>query len=235
MKINRFLALAVIALLVVGAMGAISLRGYAHTASQASSPAPVADDKNTDTDMDNVQEQIGEQVGGQVEDGLPAGAEAPGGSEESLAASTLPQDSNSGVTMVNSATDNLTLAKAVSVISAPQAQASQTTNGTAETDSGLNEQNPSYTGSVMVDQSKTDGMSETDEAAALASMATITVDQAKAAALAANPGTTVVKAELDNENGVLVYSVELSNGFDVKVDAGNGAILFSYSGVDNGQ
>jgi len=29
----------------------------------------------------------------------------------------------------------------------------------------------------------------------------------------------------DNENGALVYSVELSNGLDVKVDAGNGTIL----------
>ena len=58
-----------------------------------------------------------------------------------------------------------------------------------------------------------------------AGKATITVTQAEAAALAANPGTTVVKVELDNENGALVYSVELSNGLDVKVDAGNGEIL----------
>jgi uncharacterized membrane protein YkoI len=31
----------------------------------------------------------------------------------------------------------------------------------------------------------------------------------------------------------LVYSVELSTGADVKVDAGNGAILHTDSGADN--
>lgn len=56
--------------------------------------------------------------------------------------------------------------------------------------------------------------------------ATISQTEAEAAALAGQPdGTTVVKTELDDENGCLVYSVELSNGLDVKVDAGNGAIL----------
>ena len=76
-------------------------------------------------------------------------------------------------------------------------------------------------------------MSEAGEAAALAGQAKISVEEAKAAALAANPGATVVKAELDNENGALVYSIELSNGSDVKVDAGNGAILHTETGGDN--
>jgi uncharacterized membrane protein YkoI len=89
----------------------------------------------------------------------------------------------------------------------------------------VEEQEPQYTGSITVDESQYEGMSDADEAAALQAKATITSAQAEAAALAANPGTTVVKTELDNENGVLVYSVELSNGTDVKVDAGNGSIL----------
>ena len=42
-----------------------------------------------------------------------------------------------------------------------------------------------------------------------------------------------LKVELDNENGALVYSVELSNGMDVKVDAGNAAVLYTDSDVDN--
>ncbi|MGB9592763.1 MAG: PepSY domain-containing protein [Anaerolineae bacterium] len=86
-------------------------------------------------------------------------------------------------------------------------------------------QEPLYSGSIAVDQTQFDGMSETDEAAALQKMATISADQAKMAAEAANPGATATKVELDNENGALVYSVELSNGLDVKVDAGNGQIL----------
>lgn len=89
----------------------------------------------------------------------------------------------------------------------------------------VDEQQPQYTGSITVDESQYEGMSEADEAAALQAKATITGAEAEAAALAANPGTTVVKTELDIENGVLVYSVELSNGMDVKVDAGNGNIL----------
>ncbi len=65
---------------------------------------------------------------------------------------------------------------------------------------------------------------EAAEAAALASKAVISEQQAIDVALAANPGTTLVKASLDNENGVVVYSVELSNGADVKVDATTGQI-----------
>jgi hypothetical protein len=86
-------------------------------------------------------------------------------------------------------------------------------------------QSPGYTGSIPVDQAQYEGVSEADEAAALQGKATISAAEAEAAALAANLGATVVKTELDNENGVLVYSVELSSGLDVKVDAGNGAIL----------
>jgi hypothetical protein len=55
--------------------------------------------------------------------------------------------------------------------------------------------------------------------------ATITPEQAKAAALEANPGATVVETELESENGVLVYEVELDNGLEVIVDASDGTIL----------
>ncbi len=90
----------------------------------------------------------------------------------------------------------------------------------------VDEQQPKYTGSIQVNDSQYKDMNEADEAAALQSKATITTSaQAETAALAANPGTTAVKTGLDNENGVLVYSVELSNGMDVKVDAGTGKVL----------
>ena len=59
----------------------------------------------------------------------------------------------------------------------------------------------------------------------LSSLALITAVQAEEAALAAYPDATIEEVELDNENGCLVYSVELSNALDVKVDAGNGDIL----------
>lgn len=94
-------------------------------------------------------------------------------------------------------------------------------------------QDPSYSSSIAVDEGQFDGMSESDEGAALQSKAGITPAEAEAAALAANPGATVVETELDNENGALVYGVELSSGVDVKVDAGNGAILHTESGGDH--
>lgn len=103
------------------------------------------------------------------------------------------------------------------------AQGPTPTNPPAQTQ--VDEQQPKYTGSIQVKDSQYEGMSEADEAAALQSKATITAGAAEQAALAANPGTSVIKTGLDNENGVLVYSVELSNGMDVKVDAGTGKVI----------
>ena len=59
----------------------------------------------------------------------------------------------------------------------------------------------------------------------LSPLAKITADQAMAAARAAYPGSRVQRVELENENGCLVYGVSLSNGLEVKVDAGTGAVL----------
>jgi len=69
---------------------------------------------------------------------------------------------------------------------------------------------------------------ERSEAAQLASLARIDVTQATAAALAQVPGT-VLKVELDNDDGNIVYSVEIITSTrkikDVKVDAGTGDVL----------
>jgi len=59
----------------------------------------------------------------------------------------------------------------------------------------------------------------------LSGLAKITSDQAMAAARAAYPGSRVQRVELENENGCLVYCVSLSNGQEVKVDAGTGSLL----------
>ena len=99
-------------------------------------------------------------------------------------------------------------------------------------DTGLDVQDPNYTGSISVDEAQYEGMSEADEAAVLQQYTTISAIEAEAAVLGANPGATLVKSGLDNENGILVYSVELDNGVDVKVDAGNGTILFADSADD---
>ncbi len=84
---------------------------------------------------------------------------------------------------------------------------------------------PPYRSSIRVPDRS---MPERGEAARLASLATIDATRATSAALASVPGT-VLKVALDNENGNLVYSVEVRTASnevkDVKVDAGNGAVL----------
>jgi hypothetical protein len=59
----------------------------------------------------------------------------------------------------------------------------------------------------------------------LSALAKITADQAMTAARAAYPGSRVQRVELKNDNGCLVYGVSLSNGLEVKVDAGTGVVL----------
>ena len=199
MKINRFIALAAIAILVVSVMGAISLKTFAQTANPTTTQAQDIEDPASGPDTDNVEEQVGEQV----EDGLPDSAEA---------IDTDNIEEQVGEQVEDGLPDS--------------AEAS------GAEDAGPDDQSPSYIGSIAVDQTATDGMSEADESAALQDKATISAANAEAAALAANPGTTVVKTELDNENGALVYSVELSNGADVKVDAGTASILFTEIGAD---
>jgi uncharacterized membrane protein YkoI len=65
------------------------------------------------------------------------------------------------------------------------------------------------------------------ESERLKSLARITPEQASAAALAQVPGT-VKQVELENEDGNVVYGVEIktaSGESDVKVDAGDGRVL----------
>jgi len=90
-----------------------------------------------------------------------------------------------------------------------------------------NVQDPSYIGSISA---PANAGSQT-----LASLAKITASDAEKAVLAQFPGATVLKTELDDENGVLVYSVELQTASgikDVKVDAGTAQILYVDSGRD---
>jgi uncharacterized membrane protein YkoI len=104
---------------------------------------------------------------------------------------------------------------------------------------GGTEREPAYSSSIQVkDQDREERgerreqagerHEERGEAGRLAALAKIDATQAVSAALAQVPGT-VLKTELDNENGNLVYSVEIRTSKneikDVKVDAGNGAVL----------
>lgn len=108
--------------------------------------------------------------------------------------------------------------------------------GSEADETGPDEQEPSYAGTatIAVDES-TLPEDEAAEAAALASLATVTQADAEAAALAAVSGE-VVQAELDNENGFVVWSIEVRGAagtiHDVKIDAGNAAVLGTEAGED---
>jgi uncharacterized membrane protein YkoI len=105
------------------------------------------------------------------------------------------------------------------------------------TSAGAPQQAPAYTSSTQVqpDNPQERGRHEAErrEAAQLMSLARIDVAQATAAALVQVPGT-VLEAGLDNENGHVVYSVEIMTSThevkDVKVDAGTGDVLHVESG-----
>jgi len=212
MKINRFIALTAIALLTIGAMGTISAHAFAQGPSPVvqTSDCSTQDDNTVEAvevgpDTDNIEEQCGEQVN----DGLDDEAEA---------------------IQAGSDTDNIE-EQIGEQVEDGMPDGAEEADVAEEADSGVQE--PAYTGSVSVDQAQTEGLSEADEAVALQGLAAISAAEAEATALAANPGTSVVKTELDNENGALVYSVELSSGLDVKVDVGNGTVLFADSGADS--
>ncbi len=102
----------------------------------------------------------------------------------------------------------------------------------------VSEKNPvDYISSIHIADSGNDqtlGISEVQESAQLSLLTKITADQAKNLALQEKAGS-VNKISLENENGNVVYSVEISNNagvFDVKVDAGNGKVLKIESGTE---
>jgi uncharacterized membrane protein YkoI len=105
------------------------------------------------------------------------------------------------------------------------------------------EQDPAFTGSVQApaDANEPDGQEaaggEDQEQASLRALATLTPQEAEQAAVAVVPGT-VAATDLGNENGSVVYSVEIkgSDGSvtEVVIDAGNGAVL-AQQGADEEQ
>jgi|GEM_PF-678174 len=78
-----------------------------------------------------------------------------------------------------------------------------------------------------------DDAKEQQESAKLQSLAKITPQQAQQAA-EAKQGGTASSVKLENENGSVVYTVAIGNT-EVKVDAGNGRVLYTESNQENGK
>lgn len=113
--------------------------------------------------------------------------------------------------------------------------------GTAEDPAGEGSdgQEPTFAGSVPAPAETDNGqMSEAEESATLEGLATITPEEAAAAALAVVPGSAG-DAELGNENGFVVYDVTVTAAdgttVDVKVDAGNGQVLAQETDGEGGE
>jgi uncharacterized membrane protein YkoI len=90
---------------------------------------------------------------------------------------------------------------------------------------------PAYTSSIVdkASANEAEGTEEDDaaEAARLEKLATVTPDEAKAAALAAQPGK-VTQVELESEDGNVVYDVEVTTSTgttDLTIDAGSAKVL----------
>lgn len=160
---------------------------------------------------------------------------------KAVAASVLVTGLAFGGVGIAAATGSATPSTTATTAANPEEQAEapgQEDDEATESESGNEEQDPSYTGSITAPEgsdpegSDTEGSdseaSEAEEAKGLQSLATITPEQAAAAALAVVPGTAG-DVELDNENGFVVYSVEVTGAdgsiVDVKVDAGNSTVL----------
>lgn len=86
------------------------------------------------------------------------------------------------------------------------------------------EDNETLGGSIQVGAEVEDeSLTEAEELTQYTGLATITADEAKVYA-ESEVGGTATKATLGNENGSLIYEVQIGTT-EVKVDAGNGTIL----------
>jgi uncharacterized membrane protein YkoI len=121
-------------------------------------------------------------------------------------------------------------------IAAATSQSAPSTTTTASAEHGTEthdggDEAPTYTSSITDKASGNEakGAEEDDaaEAARLQKLATVTPEEAKAAALVAEPGKAG-KVELESENGNVVYDVEVTTStgtVDLKIDAGNAKVL----------
>ena len=217
MKIPKLIALAVITLMAVGAMGSASTQVLAQSTKpiarqpqsvQAADPETVAG-----PDLDQVQEQVGNQVGPDVAaDANGAASKAPARVSQSADPSSAPAIRTASSPAAGKAFPKLT----ASVTSnSPGGQAGTETSPEVKGETGeapgIESQDPAPSGTPA-----------------------ISADAALKAAQGSLKSTAPGTATLDDENGKLIYSVDL-NGSEVKVDAMTGTVLgVDQAGVDQG-
>ena len=111
-------------------------------------------------------------------------------------------------------------------------EASEIKGSAPDTDNvELKEGNQSEASDVEQAGTEIEGNSEAQDPAPQGTPA-ITSDAAQKAAEAYLDVSPALKVTLDDENGKLIYSVEFTNGTDVKVDAMNGDVLGAETGEE---
>lgn len=151
-----------------------------------------------------------------------------------------PRQSSKRRTIVAGSLIAAALATGGVTIASAQSNPSPTAPATTSVGPNTGDQNdPNYTSSITVPRSAADapGNNEPTPDPALATLAKLSPDQAKAVASAAVPGNAGTP-ELSDENGNLIYDVTVTSRdgkttTDVKVDAGNGHILAREAGQDS--
>lgn len=132
-------------------------------------------------------------------------------------------------TLVAALAATVALGTGVGVAAASSGSQNGTSQGAASDQREDNDdvQDPELNGSIQVQE--VEGESEQQEAARLADLATVSPAEAEKAALAEVPGGKVVSSEVGDENGSLIWEVEVTKAdgsmVEVKVDAGAGTVL----------
>lgn len=80
----------------------------------------------------------------------------------------------------------------------------------------------------LKDQNGNDVETNDDTSSKVTLPVSVTEDQARQRALAANPGTTVTESTLEQHGAIAAYEVSLSNGSELKIDATTGAVMSSH-------
>lgn len=203
MKLNRWIALILIAFLLIGAIGAAAYKVYAQ--------GSVTWGKDISQARDNNQALQG-QDGITLEEAIAiALAQHPG---TKVLATEL--ENESGIQLYEVELDNR--AEVEVDANAGTILPAEPENSAADDRDDVGDDDDDARDSTVVN-----GQTQPDEIAP--TNTGITADEAKRLAEEANPGATALSVDFDHEGGHDMWEVELSNNAEVEVDANSGEIL----------
>ena len=107
----------------------------------------------------------------------------------------------------------------------PQVKSGNTQTSTPATEAPDTQENDKKVADVPDSGVSDEGETETQDDAIALPAGSISEAVATKIALDANRGTTVTGFETEYEDGIVIYSVSLSNGTDVEIDPTKGTIL----------